>query len=144
MIPGKKFFYALQVFIILLLILFLAGCSEKKVQPKMDFARPVQSGTAISQSVANYIESFGYLNAINNVDIKSQVTGKIEKCLFDEGQYVKKGDLLFVIDSRVYKAKVDQLNAQLKSDLADVKNKQFIVERDKTLVKRKIINTCRA
>ena len=84
---------------------------------------------------SNYIESFGYLNAVNNVNIKAQVTGKIEKCFFKEGQEVKKGDTLFTIDSRVYQAKINELQAQLKSDLTDLKNKQYIVDKDKGLAK---------
>lgn len=105
----------------------------------MDFARPVQSGTVITQSVPNYIESFGYLNSINNVDIQSQVTGKIGKSYFKEGQKVKKGDLLFTIDSRIYQAAIDGANAQLKSDLADVKTKQYIVDKDRKLAQTQAI-----
>jgi len=106
----------------------------------MDYARPVQSGTVITQGVPNYIETFGYLNSINNVDIQSQVTGKIEECYFKEGQQVKKGDLLFSIESRIYKAILDQAKAQLKSDMADVKTKQFIVDKDKKLAQTNAIS----
>jgi len=137
MILDRKYFVGLSKVLSLFLPVLILGCSEKKNTAKMDFARPVQSGTVITQSVPNFIESFGYLNSINNVDIKSQVTGKIEKCYFKEGQEVKKGDLLFSIDPRIYQAKVDELSAQLKSDLADVKTKQYIVDKDKRLAETK-------
>ncbi len=132
-------YYLKQVYllIVFLTLLLFVGCSKQKNENKgkKDFARPVQAGEAIQQSVPNFIESFGYLNAINNVDIKSQVTGEIEKCFFKEGQEVKKGETLFTIDSRVYQAKINELEAQLKSDLTDLKNKQYIVDQDKKLAK---------
>ncbi len=133
MILSRSCFVGSFNFLLLLFFSFALSCSKKQDKPKQAFARPVQVGTSIVQNVPNYISSFGYLKAINNVNIASQVTGKIEKSYFKEGQEVKKGDLLFTIDSRIYQAKIDEATAQLNGDLADVKTKQYIVDKDKKL-----------
>ena len=49
----------------------------------------------------------GRLDAVVNVDIRSRVTGYIDKIYFKDGQFVKKGDLLYLIDPRPYQAKLD-------------------------------------
>ena len=128
----NKITHSLKISILLLPIVII-GCSEADKGSQADYARPVQVGTAITQSVANYIRTFGFLNSKNNVDIQSQVTGKIEKCYFKEGQEVKKGDLLFAIDPRSYKTTLDESKAELAKNIADFEMKQLFVNRDKNL-----------
>lgn len=134
----------LQFFIPLLVCLTLTvfsvtGCSEKKSGSRPKFKRPVQVGTVITHDVPIYVDSFGYLSSLYSVDIKSQVTGKLATCNFTEGQYVKKGDTLYTLDSRMYKAILDASSASVLQAQADFEHKKFIVDKDKSLVKTSAI-----
>ncbi|MDE6552560.1 MAG: efflux RND transporter periplasmic adaptor subunit [Muribaculaceae bacterium] len=60
-----------------------------------------------------YEEFDGSIRAIRSVEVTARVEGVLEKMLFREGSYVKKGQTLFVIDPRLYQAQVDRALAQL-------------------------------
>ena len=124
------------------MMLFLAcgtGCSKKKEAVPIP-PRPVQTAVAVQKDVPYYIEAFGNLNALYNVDIKSQVTGKILKAHFTEGQKVSEGDLLFSIDPSEYKAELDKAQAALKVDQADLKMKKDTLERNRSLVGKDLVS----
>jgi membrane fusion protein, multidrug efflux system len=99
---------------------------------------PVQISTAEQGSVPVYIDSLGTVQAFNSVMLKTRVDGQIEKILFTEGQIVKKGDLLAVIDPRTYKAAVEQASAKLQQDKANLDNANFLLEKDQKLATQKI------
>ena len=60
-----------------------------------------------------YDEYEGSIRASQSVEVTARVEGILEKMLFKEGCYVKKGQTLFVIDPRLYQAQVDRARAQL-------------------------------
>lgn len=120
--------------VIFSLMFFFCGCKEKKEAPK-EIIRPVNAEAARQKDIPIYVESFGVLDAPKDVDIKSQVTGKIMEAHFKEGQEVKKGDLLFTIDKSIYQANLDKALAALKKDEADLKLKTFVVKRDEEIAK---------
>lgn len=91
------------------------------------FTRPEEQPpvypTVVAESVDTrdveiYGEYVGRIRAQQFVEIRARVEGYLEKMLFEEGTYVKKGQTLFVIDPRLYKAKVDKAKAQLNKDKA--------------------------
>ncbi|MCF7791995.1 MAG: efflux RND transporter periplasmic adaptor subunit [Victivallales bacterium] len=116
-----------------LCFLLLTSCTEKK-KIKHEILRPVHVSEAIKMTVPVYVSSFGYLTAEQSVDIKSQVTGRILECHFKQGEQVKKGELLFTIDPSLYKAALSKAEANLKKDMADLKMKKMIVDKDQGLV----------
>jgi len=116
----------------------LCGCG-KKTEIELP-PRPVRTAIAIQKDVPYYIESFGNLHALKSVDIKSQVTGQIVEVHFTEGKKVSKGDLLFTIDPRTYKAELDKAQAQLEVDKFDLKLKKDTLERNRPLVAKKLIS----
>jgi membrane fusion protein, multidrug efflux system len=122
-----------------MLSLFLCSCNKPQPQER-NVERPVHIASTIKMTVPVYVQSFGYLNAKNSIDIKSQVTGKLVSCNFNQGQEVKKGDLLFLVDSRLYQSQLDQATAELKQDKADLELKQFIVDKDMNLEKHGAIS----
>lgn len=65
-----------------------------------------------------YGEYVGRIRAQQFVEVHARVEGFLEQMLFEEGTHVKKGQVLFVIDQRQYKAKVDKARAQLNKDKA--------------------------
>jgi len=104
-------------------ILLLIGCSKKKPQQVIP-PRPVKIATAIEKDVPLSIQSFGNLVSPGDVNIISQVTGKIKEVHFEEGDNVKKGQLLFLIDPREYRANLDKSRAALMADQVDSKLKK--------------------
>jgi len=67
----------------------------------------------VSRQVTETIDYVGRLTAVDKVDIVARVPGFIEERKFKEGQYVKTGDLLFLIEQATYKAAVEQARATL-------------------------------
>ncbi|MDD5226150.1 MAG: efflux RND transporter periplasmic adaptor subunit [Candidatus Omnitrophica bacterium] len=116
-----------------------SGCSGKKETPVMP-PRPVQTAVAVQKDVPYYIEAFGNLTPLMNVDIKSQVTGKILEADFTEGQRVALGDLLFSIDPAEYQAELEKSQAALKVDTVDLKMKKDTLERNRPLVGKELVS----
>ncbi len=75
----------------------------------------------------------GRFDAIDYVEVRARVTGYLEKINFVDGQTVKKGDVLFVIDRRPYKAALEQAQAALASAKARQSFSQTDLERAQTL-----------
>ncbi len=115
------------------LLCFLTVSCEKQKQKDFSTSKPVHVAEIIQGEAPVYTDSIGILNPDLSVDIRSQATGKIDNCYFAEGQYVKKGDLLFTIDSQLYKALLDQSKATLLQDMAVRNLAKFVVDKNKTL-----------
>jgi membrane fusion protein, multidrug efflux system len=79
------------------------------------------------------IHEFGRVVSPESVNIQPQVSGRITEVHFVEGQEVKKGDLLFVIDPRPFQAQLEQSQAQLVSDSAQLQLNQRNLERDEKI-----------
>jgi len=90
---------------------------------------PVVAGITKSGDVPIYLRGVGTVIAYNNVIVRSQITGQLVKIAFRQGQTVKKGDLLAVIDPRPYQAQLDQAIANRDRDQAQVINAQANLNR---------------
>ena len=78
----------------------------------------------------NYI---GHVEAINSVDLRPQVTGYVEKVLFQEGSLVQQGDVLFVIEQKRYLATLELREAELASAQANLVKTERDYKRQKSL-----------
>lgn len=132
-------FCAHPIFITLCCLISLCGCGRKK-QPMVIPPRPVETAVVIQKDVPMYIDSFGTLNSYFNVDIKSQVTGQIKEYHFNEGDTVKKDQLLFTIDQSEYQANLDKAKAAVEADKVDLKMKKDTLERNRKLVDQNLIS----
>jgi membrane fusion protein, multidrug efflux system len=94
---------------------------------------PVVAGTVSSGDVPIYLQGVGTVIAYNTVIVRSQIQGQITKINFTEGQAVKTGDLLAVIDPRPYQAQVEQATANRTRDEAQLTNAQANLKRYTTL-----------
>src|SRR5262249_38482424 len=94
---------------------------------------PVVAGTVASGDVPIYLQGVGTVIAYNTVIVRSQIQGQITKINFTEGQAVKTGDLLAVVDPRPYQAQLDQANANRSRDEAQLTNAQANLKRYTTL-----------
>ena len=95
--------------------------------PKVTVAKPVV------REIVEQDQYTGRFDAIEYVEVRARVTGYLEKINFTDGQTVKKGDLLFVIDRRPYKAALEQAQAALASAKARQSFSQTDLERAQTL-----------
>jgi membrane fusion protein, multidrug efflux system len=80
------------------------------------------------------INALGTVTPLATVTVHPQINGPLVKIAFTEGQMVKRGDLLVVIDPRPYQAAVDQAAGQLKHDEAALANAKVDLARYKTLL----------
>src|SRR5258707_5065960 len=90
---------------------------------------PVVAAKVIAHDVPIYLEGVGTVIAYNNVVVRSQITGQITQITFQQGQSVKKGDLLAQIDPRPYQAQLDQATANRDRDQAQLVNAQSNLDR---------------
>jgi len=118
---------------------FIRGCLRKPQKPKIP-PRRVQTGEVIRKDVPIYLDTFGNLRALYDVDIVAQVEGKIMESDFEEGKEVSEGDLLFIVDPRPYKAQLDKAESRLAENLADLKLQKDNLERNRRLVVRDLIS----
>ncbi|MBL1197978.1 MAG: efflux RND transporter periplasmic adaptor subunit [Nostoc sp. ZfuVER08] len=99
-----------------------AQSSSKQAGKKR--AVPVVVATATQKTIPIQLSATGTVEAYSTVSVKSQVGGQLTGVYFQQGQNVKKGDLLFKIDSRSLEAALMQANAAKAKDLAQVKQAQ--------------------
>lgn len=90
---------------------------------------PVQVASAVRADVPVYLSGIGTVQAFNTVTVRAQVDGQLQQVLFSEGQQVKKGDLLAVIDPRPFQAALDQATAKIQQDKANLDNARIILAR---------------
>jgi RND family efflux transporter MFP subunit len=93
------------------LIASLAGCGKSANQAPP--APEVMVAQVLSQKIIDWDEYTGRFQAIDTVEVRPRVSGYIDRVLFREGQAVKKGETLVVIDPRPYQADFDRAKAGL-------------------------------
>jgi membrane fusion protein, multidrug efflux system len=116
----------------------LCGCgrSDNAGQAPTAASTPaVMVAAATLKSVTPSGTFVGRVQAVNTVNLVSRVEGFLQKRAFTEGQPVKTGDLLFVIEQDTYQAAVDQAQAQLASAQATERNAVLVLQRSQELVK---------
>jgi membrane fusion protein, multidrug efflux system len=99
----------------------------------------VVAASVQSRDVPIYLRGVGTVIAYNNVLVRSQITGQLVKINFQQGQQVKKGDVLAVIDPSPYQAQLDQAIANRDRDQAHLKNAEIDYNRYTDLAKQKSI-----
>lgn len=122
-----------------------SGCSREGEAVGPAAARPtmtvpVMVAKATQKTVPVEVRAIGNVQAYSTVSVKSQVEGEIEQVHFREGQDVSKGDLLFTIDARPFKAQLDQAEANLARDQAQSKNAIAQADRYKSLFDAGIVS----
>jgi len=130
----------IPVLVLLAVLCSCAGSSTKSAQAGVGpQAIPVSVAAAERRDVPVFQEGLGSVQASNTVSLKSRVDGQIVEIAFKEGQNVKQGDLLIVIDPRPYQVQLEQAQAALARDQAQLKNAQLDYDRYQGLVKEGVI-----
>lgn len=102
---------------------------QKPDDPVPPAAVPVIAATVQKHAVPIVLVGIGTVTALNTAVIRSQVSGLLDSVDFQEGQAVRKGDLLAQIDPRTYQAQLDQAEAALGRDKAHLANAQANLNR---------------
>lgn len=121
-------------FLQLLGILFFTCCTN--VPPPKEPIFPVTLGDVVVKDLPIYIQSVGNVFSLTTVQIRPQVAGVVKEAYVKEGQYVKKGDPLYLIDPRPYQAVLDEAKATLLKDQAALEFAEIRLVRYADLVKK--------
>jgi membrane fusion protein, multidrug efflux system len=101
---------------------------------------PVLVTTVTRADVPVYLDAVGTIKALNTVTVTPQVDGKLLNVNYNEGQDVKKGDVLARIDPVTYQAQLDQAVAKKAQDEAQLANSKLDLERYERLAATNAIN----
>jgi multidrug efflux system membrane fusion protein len=125
-----------------LLMTVIATACSSQADPGAGMPPPPEVSVAqvLNKDVSRWDEFTGRVTAIETVDLRPRVSGYVQQVAYQEGQEVKKGDLLFVIDPRPYKARLAQAEADLERARAEARLAQMQDKRAQTLVEAKAIS----
>ena len=117
------------------LMIFGTGCEEKNAYvppppPQVTVSRPVH------QRVSDYLEFTGNTQAFNTVQLVARVQGFLEKVFFHDGNVVKQGQPLFLIQQDTYQARLKQAEAQVLQQKASLDHAQTELDRFSGLVRQ--------
>lgn len=125
----------------LLLAASLSGCGDPaEAQGGPPAAAPVSVVPAVQRTVADSEEFSGRLEASEFVELRPRVAGTIDQVHFTDGALVRKGQLLFSIDSRGFAAEVARAESQLAAVNARAELAQIELKRAQTLVDAKAVS----
>jgi membrane fusion protein, multidrug efflux system len=114
----------------------LASCGGKKEDDKKNQPPPPVQVTIqnVKDTIAVYYDEFpATVAALNQIDLRSQVSGNITGIFFKDGDQVRKGQLLYTIDQQLYQANLQQAVANLRVQEANVVKAQKDADRYHTL-----------
>jgi RND family efflux transporter MFP subunit len=101
-----------ELLVVVVVLTLFSGCQRRQQvappPPEVSIAQPV------SKEVTEWDDFTGRLEPIKSVEVRARVSGWLDSIHFKDGQMVKAGDLLFVIDPRPYEAEVERTRAELK------------------------------
>ena len=129
---------SLLALLLLLASSVLSGCHSQKASGPPSPAE-VEVVSVVQKDVPIYGEWVATLDGYVNAQIQPQVTGYIVDQTYKEGSFVRKGQILFQIDTRPFQALLDQAKAQLAQAQAQLGKTQLDVDRDTPLAKERAI-----
>jgi RND family efflux transporter MFP subunit len=113
----------------------LAGCDGQPAAGSAPPPPPVTVAHPLQKMITEWDEYTGRFTAVESVEVRARVSGFIDSIHFNEGQIVKQGDLLFVIDPRPYKIAVEQAKADVDRAQARLDIATLDVQRGTPLVR---------
>jgi membrane fusion protein, multidrug efflux system len=124
---------------LLLMAHMAAGCDSKPAASAPPQAPPVTVARPLQKNITEWDEYTGRFTAVETVEVRARVSGFIDSINFKEGQIIKQGDPLFVIDQRPYKLAVDQAKADVERAKAKLEIASLDVQRAQPLVRSQAV-----
>ncbi len=121
-------------------MLAIAGCGEQKAPSAPPPPPTVYVQTVEPKDVSLYFEAVGSLDGYDNADIRARVRGFLESQTYKDGAPVKKGDLLFTIESTEYVAAITSAKAALDRAKVARDRNRIQLDRDKGLLQSGMIS----
>lgn len=125
--------------LLMLLGLALAGCSKSGGAPPQMPPPQVNVAAVVQKDVTLWDEFTGRIEAVDKVEVRPRVAGYLDKVNFEEGHDVKKGELLFQIDDREYRAAYARAVAEVERARSRAALAQRQLERSRQLVSNKLV-----
>src|ERR1700685_3487480 len=110
------------------------GDAKQQAQAASPHAVSVAIAPVTQKDMPVYLVGLGTVTAFYTANIKSRVDGQSMRVNFQEGQTVKEGDLLILIDPRPYQVQLEQMQAQLFKDQATLRDARLNLDRYTTLI----------
>jgi RND family efflux transporter MFP subunit len=110
------------------------GCGGKSGNGPDQKPLKVNVSAPVVQSVTDYEIFSGRTEAIESTDVRARVSGYLEKIRFNDGDFVKAGDVLFEIDSRPYDAALAKAKASVEQAKASIRQGESTVARDESML----------
>ncbi|WP_374577824.1 efflux RND transporter periplasmic adaptor subunit [Phenylobacterium sp.] len=107
--------------------LALSGCGKTEAPPQMP-APQVSVATPLQQKVVDWDDFTGRFEAPERVEVRARASGFLQAAHFREGQYVKKGQLLFTLDPRPAEAQLAAARAQARQAEADLARAESLLK----------------
>lgn len=127
--------------LIVLTVLSIAACESKKTgEAERTGPRVLPVTNVLVKDTNLFREYVADIQAVQNVELRARVQGFLERIYVDEGQEVKKGQILFKINDEEYRAELAKANANLESAIAEAKAVELEVDRLKVMVEKKVIS----
>ena len=110
--------------------IFASSCTAKTAPPARSISVPVVVAKVAQKSMPIEVTAVGNVEPIATVSIKAQIAGELLEVHFREGDFVRKGQLLFTIDPRPYQNQVAQIEANIGKDQAQLQQAEANLARD--------------
>lgn len=139
----SNFYKSLSISGVLVLLLALTACNKNNVQAAGPAGPPPPLVTVVqasAQDVPKYLDEIGKNGAYESVNVTPQVGGRIVERHFQDGENLRKGQLLFVIDPRPYKAQLDSAQATLAQTKAALELAKIQFSRDQEIINTRAIS----
>jgi multidrug efflux system membrane fusion protein len=114
----------------LLLISLVWGCTAQTAPPPPSTATPVVVAKVSQKLMPVEVSSVGNVEPISTVAVKAQISAELMEVHFKEGDFVRKGQLLFTLDSRVPQGQVGTAQANIEKDQAQLRQTEANLARD--------------
>ncbi len=117
-----------------------AGAARESDKGARDRPVPVTIARAEKQDVPVIVEGLGTVTPLYTVTVKTLVDGRLDKVLYREGQFVKEGEPLALVDPRPFEIQQQQASAQRAKDVATQRNAQITLVRDSELERQGLVS----
>jgi multidrug efflux system membrane fusion protein len=143
---GKVFLWLVLVLLAGAIVWRLAHLHSSAEQPGsrhgagVNGAVPVTLQSVTTEDFPVYLDGLGTVQAYNSVLVNARVSGLIQEIRFQEGQEVKQGDVLAVIDPRTFQAQYDQAVSKISQDTAQLESAKILLARDQDLLNKNVLD----